>query len=621
MKCFKRLTACIIATALCVSSSGTIFALSDNDKKDISDKFSDYLLEKYNVSRNDIRNLNVSKDTEKVPVIVWCKNDIDHDAATREAIPELLKDMSDQYVLRDLSVVTQTSLPDIIRPDTKVSADAIQNFIETEREVSSRMYEELNLKFSEKYMSDMEVTYISRYSPVVIAKLSLDEVIELAESDETVEFAYSGSRYKCVDELDVSTVVTRGKVVQNYMGYTGDGIKIGELDGSVADVNNIQLSPVSNNIHLNQGGFIQPSIHGTEVACVLIGQSSGNYSAGMAPDAELYSTSIYKYNDENPYYIEHTEWLLSNGVNVINASLIFGDDNNNTYGTYAKWLDHIAMNHYVTFVISAGNEGSNGITSGGMAYNVITVGNVDDNNTTNLNDDILRYTSSYYSASTNLAYKPDISAPGTDITTSASSYGFTGTSASAPHVAGTVALMMEVNPYLKIFPEVIKAILTAAVNPNSSHRYCVSQWNPSITNNYARFGAGLLDAYYSANAVNYDNYYYGTVSSTNTEDSYTFNVPTAGLDVRVSLAFHKYNSINSTPHTPSSTVIEHALQDLDLWVVAPDNTVVWKSQTWYNNVENIEFTATQTGNYTIYVKKIPNSYTGSVQYGVAWMEA
>ena len=181
MKCFKRLTACIIATALCVSSSGTIFALSDNDKKDISDKFSDYLLEKYNVSRNDIRNLNVSKDTEKVPVIVWCKNDIDHDAATREAIPELLKDMSDQYVLRDLSVVTQTSLPDIIRPDTKVSAAAIQNFIETEREVSSRMYEELNLKFSEKYMSDMEVTYISRYSPVVIAKLSLDEVIELAE--------------------------------------------------------------------------------------------------------------------------------------------------------------------------------------------------------------------------------------------------------------------------------------------------------------------------------------------------------------------------------------------------------------------------------------------------------
>ena len=116
-------------------------------------------------------------------------------------------------------------------------------------------------------------------------------------------------------------------------------------------------------------------------------------------------------------------------------------------------------------------------------------------------------------------------------------------------------------------------------------------------------------------------YYYGTVSSTNTEDSYTFNVPTAGLDVRVSLAFHKYNSINSTSHTPSSTVIEHALQDLDLWVVAPDNTVVWKSQTWYNNVENIEFTATQTGNYTIYVKKIPNSYTGSVQYGVAWMEA
>ena len=40
-----------------------------------------------------------------------------------------------------------------------------------------------------------------------------------------------------------------------------------------------------------------------------------------------------------------------------------------------------------------------------------------------------------------------------------------------------------------------------------------------------------------------------------------------------------------------------------------------------NSVENIEFGAMQTGNYTIVVNKVPNSYTGNVEYGLAWMEA
>lgn len=379
------------------------------------------------------------------------------------------------------------------------------------------------------------------------------------------------------------------------------------------------------NVHINLDGFHQAGNHGTGVACILIGQQTNNYTAGMAPDAELYASSIFKYNpntDEyDPYYLEQTEWLLSNGVNVINVSYTFGEDGYCTYGAYAKWLDHIAVNHYVTFVQSAGNDGVNKVISGAMAYNIITVGNIDDKNTVNLGDDEL-CSSSSYSALNTLAYKPDICAPGTGIVNEARPNGMTGTSASAPHVTGTVALMFEAKPTLKLYPEVVKAILTAAVNPDSDHRYWVSDWTSNTAvDSYAKYGAGLLDAYHATQAAYNVNYEYGVLSSTNNQVTYNLNVPSTGLTVRVSLAFHKYNSINNTSHTSLYNVVEHDLQDLDLRIIAPDNTVIRTSLSSNNSVENIEFGAMQTGNYTIVVNKVPNSYTGNVEYGLAWMEA
>lgn len=632
MKCFKRLTACIIATALCVSSSGTIFALSDNDKKDISEKFSDYLLEKYEVTRSEIAaGRNSLPDTDKIPVLVWCRDDIDHDEAVREALPVLVNDLKETAGLRNLAVTSETTLNDVMSLGAEPTAEAIQEYIETERDVSCRMYSELNGEFAKKYMSDMEVTYISKYSPVVVANLSLNETVELAEKDVTVEFAYYGARPGRLEALDVSTVVTGGQLVHNSLGYTGEGVKIGELDGDVPDiVYKAQLTPVFNNVHINLDGFHQAGNHGTGVACILIGQQTNNYTAGMAPDAELYATSIFKYNaytDEyDPHYLEQTEWLLSNGANVINVSYVFGEDGDCTYGSYAKWLDHIAVNHYVTLVQSSGNfqssvsDGANKVISGAMAYNIITVGNIDDKNTVNLSDDEL-CSSSAYSASNTLAYKPDICAPGTGIVNEAYPNGMTGTSASAPHVTGTVALMFEAKPTLKLYPEVVKAILTAAVNPDSDHRYWVSDWTSNTAvDSYAKYGAGLLDAYHATQAAYNVNYEYGVLSSTNNQVTYNLNVPSTGLTVRVSLAFHKYNAINNS-HTSLSNVVEHDLQDLDLRIIAPDNTVIRTSLSSNNSVENIEFGAMQTGNYTIVVNKVPNSYTGNVEYGLAWMEA
>ena len=37
-------------------------------------------------------------------------------------------------------------------------------------------------------------------------------------------------------------------------------------------------------------------------------------------------------------------------------------------------------------------------------------------------------------------------------------------------------------------------------------------------------------------------------------------------------------------------------------IIAPDGTEIAESATYHNNVENVEFTATQTGDYTIKIK-------------------
>lgn len=115
--------------------------------------------------------------------------------------------------------------------------------------------------------------------------------------------------------------------------------------------------------------------------------------------------------------------MISQGVNVITASRSIGGDGLNTYGSMSQWLDHIAYNHDIHFVKSAGNEGTDGVTSWGMAYNILTVGNIDDRRTTSYSDDIIRDSSSRYSGN-GLAFKPDICAPGssTPIASSRTSY-------------------------------------------------------------------------------------------------------------------------------------------------------------------------------------------------------
>jgi serine protease AprX len=236
--------------------------------------------------------------------------------------------------------------------------------------------------------------------------------------------------------------------------------------------------------------------HGTHVAGIVAGSGfdSDGHRTGVAPGARLIGLKVLDGNGEG--YVSDVIAALDYAVavkstyniRVINLSVASG-----VFESY--WLDPLAQaarraaNAGIVVVAAAGNLGldangnriSGGITSPGNAPWVLTVGASSHNGTARRSDDALGSFSSQGPTWIDFAAKPDIVAPGVGIESLSSPHSqlyselsayllrgtsrggykpylsLSGTSMSAPVVAGTVALMLEANPALT--PNAVKAIL------------------------------------------------------------------------------------------------------------------------------------------------------------------
>ncbi len=255
-------------------------------------------------------------------------------------------------------------------------------------------------------------------------------------------------------------------------GFDGKGVKIAVLDtgidtthqdlaGQVVAEKNFTPSPDAKDRYG----------HGTHVASTAAGTGakSGGRFKGVAPGAKLLNGKVLGDDGygEDSGVIAAMDWAAAEGADIVNLSLGGGD----TPGVdpLEAQVDKLSADKGILFAIAAGNDGAPGsVGSPGSADSALTVGAVD-------GDDKLADFSSQGPRLGDGAIKPDVTAPGVDITAAAASGSvldkevgqqpegyltISGTSMATPHVAGAAALLKQQHPDWK-YAE-LKGALTAS---------------------------------------------------------------------------------------------------------------------------------------------------------------
>ena len=535
--------------------------------------------------------LDAQAESPTVPAAVWVTDaDLTEASASAATSSGLLSTAPLAAPLS--SVEASATMPVSTAPTNEEHPDAVQDYIEAKRLASRTLYAEQNEAFAAAHFDQEDILYVSQYSPLVLVNVTLDEVYDLTRYDEVsyLDHYQSGAELQLTNAVSAS----RADYVRDTKNYKGGGIKVGILDGHITNSAGL---PSSITVKPENVYNYEDCMHAKRVAKVIM---------TMAPNATYYAA--YAGN-----YITNIEWLLSQGVNVINISAELGNYTLNTISFITTWLDHIAFNHDVHLVLSAGNYGSAGVNSSSMAFNAITVGSYNDHNGTNTSNFTVSSFSSYMpSKPSNVASKPDILAPGENISISVdgTTVEADGTSFAAPFVTGTVVYMCQANTSMKIRQDAVKAALAAS---------CFDvHYTPSETG-YRTWGNGALNSRYAWTVAKDSQFRYGIITSTDPATfTYTFSTSSASTYEFVALTNLRYSKFSSGDHT-GDPVHDGYPPDLDLRVYNNSTNALVASSTmgtcW--NVEKVGFPTGGANTFRIEVthagERSQNGY-----FGVAW---
>jgi subtilisin family serine protease len=254
-------------------------------------------------------------------------------------------------------------------------------------------------------------------------------------------------------------------------GYTGQGVTVGVLDTGIDATHPDLAGQVAQAKDFSGEGPGDGYGHGTHVASTIAGK--GAQYKGVAPDAKLLDGKVC---DSGGWCTEEAilagmEWAATEqDADVINLSL--GGTDTPEVDPLEAAVNNLTASTGALFVISAGNSGpgAKSIGSPGSADAALTVGAVDKS------DEIADFSSRGPRVGDG-ALKPDITAPGVDITAAraeGTSMGepvgddhttASGTSMSAPHVTGSAALLAQQHPDWQAGN--LKSVLMGSAKPHA----------------------------------------------------------------------------------------------------------------------------------------------------------
>ena len=446
------------------------------------------------------------------------------------------------------------------------------------------------LYFDDLGIDNYDTFYICKYSPHIELEyfkndfiLHKDEILstlennELVKSVSVIEYETSYNEYLTY----VMNSMNMGSIYTNRT-YTGSGVTIGLLEQGMIDVNDQGIAGSNYTIH--DQPFVTEEVH--QHTTIMAQLMAGNY--GVAKNAHLLNS--YRVGSMS----NEIEWMIDNGVDVINMSFGFGDKG--TYNNDSAYVDYIVKNYGVFVCVASGNSDEDNneyVDNPGMAYNALTIGAADDS------DGINGY--SCFRVTTG-ANKPNIVVVGEGVNIPNTTLYTSGTSVACAIMTGTVALLFEKYPGL-----VGKPLQTMAIINASCMFY--PTYTTRLDNGYNQLlGAG--EFMFDRACTAYNTIRWVTVGS----DESGLYVHSDGVNMSVGqkIKIAIVRLVHATGIASQTTFSDF---DMDFY---EDGQVVASTYSTVDNVEIIEYTALKSGYHSWKVFKFDSETTSDEVVAIAY---
>ena len=331
---------------------------------------------------------------------------------------------------------------------------------------------------------DLNQTGAEAGQPGIAGDVTTQDVLERIQNDPNVAYVEPVQIFGIESQTIPTGIDRSGADKSSTMPGNGEG-NVSDVTVAIIDTG-IDLDHPDLNVILNET-FVagapngdDDNGHGTHVSGIVAAKDNSEGVVGVAPGANLVALKVLDHNGRGttPDIIRAIAWVTahSESIDVVNMSL--GGGNSQAMNDA---IDK-AVDSGVTFVVAAGNEHRDAITSSpANSPDVITVSAIADSDgkcgasgpaTTRGPDDSFATYSNY-------GRVVDIAAPGTNINSTSPNGQYrvlTGTSMAAPHVAGAAALWMSENRKLGLddpFPvQVRDAIISSGIR-NAAVEQCI----------------------------------------------------------------------------------------------------------------------------------------------------